>query len=85
MARVDRRLKERLTRRRLVTRVVIASLIFISIGLIFISRTSDARFAPLRNKMEAVGGSVVSVVKTPFRKLGDGCLLYTSPSPRDRG
>ena len=72
MARVNRKLRERLTRRRIITRLIISSLMIISVGLIFISRTNDTRFFPLRNKVEAAGGSIVSVVKAPFRKVGDG-------------
>jgi len=71
MVRVDRRLQERLTRRRIVTRVIITSLILLSISLLFISRTNDARFAPLRNKVEGSMGRVASIVSSPFRKMTD--------------
>ena len=69
MVRVDRRLQERLTRRRVITRVIISALILLSISLLFISRTNDARFAPLRNKIEGMMGPVAAGVSLPFRKI----------------
>lgn len=69
MARVNRRLQERLNRRRLITRIIISSLILISVGLLFISRTNDPRFYPVRNFVEGIGGKAVSAINTPVRKF----------------
>jgi len=67
MARANHRRSERLARRRVINRIIIISLILLSIGLIFISRTSDQRFAPLRNSIEGTAGRLISVVSFPFR------------------
>ena len=67
MVRADRRRQERLARRRIITRVIILSLITLSVGLIFISRTNDTRFAPLRNGLETTGGRLVHFISAPIR------------------
>lgn len=69
MARANHRRTERLARRKLLSRVIILSFIFVSIGLVFISRTSDERFAPLRNGVESTAGRLMAVVSAPFRGL----------------
>lgn len=69
MVRANHRRKERLAQRRTITRIIIVSLIFVAIGLLFISRTNDARFTSLRNGMDATGGRLVSLVGAPFRAV----------------
>jgi len=69
MARANHRRTERLARSRVINRVIIISFILISIGLIFISRTSDQRFAPLRNGIEGTAGRLISVVSSPVRAV----------------
>lgn len=69
MARANHRRSERLARSRLITRVIIISFILLSIGLIFVSRTSDQRFTPLRNGIEGTAGRLISIVNSPFRAI----------------
>jgi len=69
VARADHRRQERLARRRIFTRLIIIALILVSTGLIFISRTSDSRFAPLRNVVEASGGRLAYFVTSPIRGI----------------
>ncbi len=71
MARTHHKRTERLARRRLFTRLLILSFIFISIGLVFISRTSNDRFAPLRSGVEDSAGRMISAVSFPLRKIKD--------------
>ena len=67
MVRADRRRHEKLARRRIIKRVIIGSLIILSIALLFISRTNDARFSPLRNGLESTSGRLIDIINTPVR------------------
>ncbi|MEP6343208.1 MAG: rod shape-determining protein MreC [Maricaulaceae bacterium] len=69
MVRADRRRHERLIRRRLITRVIILSFIVLSVSLIFISRSNDARFSPIRNGLESASGTLIHIINMPIKGM----------------
>ena len=64
-------------------RFSLTGLIVFSLILIFLSRIDFLGIKYLKSGLSEVVYRVSFVVSLPEKQLSKGCLLYTSPSPRD--